>query len=108
MNGYIKNNKLPSNVTSKTVENNIRTIFKNRIYLKKIIDVEVLEKEGFPMLNWNIDLDKLEEYKKTYLGKTIYFTNDLNLSGNEIVQTYSYQSQIEKLFKISKNRNSGC
>lgn len=108
LNGYIENNKLPSNVTSKTVANNIVSIFKNRTYLKKIIKVEVLEEDNFPILRWDVDPNNLKEYIQTYLGKTIYFTNDLELSGDEIVQTYSYQFQIEKLFKISKDRKAGC
>ncbi len=108
LNGYVEKNRLPSNVTCRTVENNIVSIFKNRTYLKKILKVKVIEKDNFPALEWDVDPCNLEEYIKTYLGKTIYFTNDLELSGDKIIQTYSYQSQIEKLFKISKDRKTGC
>lgn len=105
---YQDKNQLPSNVTEKTVQNNILKILKRRTYLKKIFDIK-LEIEGkFPLLKWELSDSKLEAYFKKYLGKTVYFSSSMKLTPEKVIQTYNFQSKIEQLFKISKDRRGGC
>ena len=107
--GYITTNRLPQNVTLKSVENNIQAILKNRSCLKKIFKIEVKkEQDKYPVLKWSASKKDITKYCSTYLGKTIYFSNVLEFSSEEIIDTYAYQWQIEKMFKISKNRRGGC
>lgn len=109
LNKYIKNNKLPSGVKESSVENNIKSILKGRVYLKKIIKYQIILKdEKFPIIKWSITKKDVDIYCNTYLGKTVYFTNKLKLSAEEIMKIYSYQIKVEDLFKISKDRDGGC
>ena len=105
---YQEKNQLPSSVTEKTVQNSIQKILKRRTYLKKLFEIK-LEKEGkFPLLKWELPDSKLETYCKKNLGKTIYFSSSMALTPEQVIQTYNYQSKIEQLFKISKDRRGGC
>lgn len=109
LSGYIQANKLPSNVTIKSVGNNVNDIFKNRTSLKTIFNVEIKKvNEKFLTIKWSFSQSKLKKHTETYLGKTIYFSNILNLEPEEIIETYSCSYQIEEIFKVSKNRNHGC
>jgi transposase len=105
---YQGRNQLPSNVTEKTVQNNILKILKRRTYLKKLFDLK-LEIDGkFPLLKWELSDSNLEAYFKKYLGKTVYFSSSMELTPAQVIQTYNFQSKIEQLFKISKDRRGGC
>lgn len=109
LNGYIKNNKLPGNVSLNSVANNISDIFKNRRGLKKLFNVEISTKNNkFPIIKWTLEKRTLKKYCRTNFGKTIYFSNLMKMSSEEIIETYSYSHQVEEAFKISKNRNHGC
>jgi transposase len=106
--GYQSSQKLPANVNIETVKNLCQKAFQRRSYLKSLIKFEVNEIDGFPELTWEINQDDIEKYAEIHFGKTIYFSNNEHLSAKEIIETYSYQHRIEKLFKISKNRRGGC
>jgi len=82
---------------------------KSRHHLKSIFDIEIkIIDKKFPILQWKLNQEKLTNYCDTYLGKTIYFTNLNDISAKEIIETYAFQNEIEQVFKISKNRNTGC
>jgi len=90
LNGYITQKILPSNVTEQSVQNNIAKILKGRTYLKEIIDYKIKRKGKYPIIKWDINENNLTKYCDTYLGKTIYFTNRLNLS--DLLYSYPYVS----------------
>jgi len=105
---YIDDKKLPNNVTCRSVENAVSKIFGGKCHLKFFISCEVNNQDNYPLLSWTIDESKRNSYIEMYLGKTIYFTNREDLTAKQVLEIYSFQYQIEHLFKISKNRRSGC
>jgi transposase len=58
-------------------------------------------------LQWNWDKKKKTELKHRYLGKTILYTDRMDLSEQRIVSAYRSQWKLEQLFRITKSKRPG-
>jgi len=97
--GIIRKGKKP---TVESVEKNINLIL-TADYMKKIFDFEIAKNNGLITLSFGINIDKFENIKNTYLGKTILFTDQHNWSNEKIVGAYRSQYHVEECFRQMKN-----
>ena len=58
-------------------------------------------------LQWKWDSQKKIALKHCHYGKTILYTDRMDLSDDRIVMAYRSQSKLEQVFRISKSRRPG-
>lgn len=97
--GQIKGGRPP---TVASVEKQAVDILKGQ-YVKEIVQVNVIEKDGLPELNYHVDQEILNRIFSEKLGKTILFTDNHEWSTEEIVLAYRGQAGVEDCFKTMKN-----
>ncbi len=72
-------------------------------HMKKLLQVEVFEKAGFPVLKYRFDNRAWERLQRTLLGKTILFTDNDDWTDAEIVRAYRGQHVVEDAFRCMKD-----
>ena len=72
-------------------------------HMKKIIRVEIQEKDGCPLLTFNTDHQTLQSIADRIMGKTILVTDQSDWRVEEIIRAYRGLSKIEDAFKDMKN-----
>lgn len=72
-------------------------------HMKAIIQAEVYEQDGCPVLAFRTDHQALQSIADRILGKTILFTDQDDWSTEEIIYAYRGLSKIEDAFKDMKN-----
>jgi transposase len=65
------------------------------------------DNEQVVRLEWKWDSQKKIALKHCHYGKTILYTDRLDLSDERIVAAYRSQSKLEQVFRISKSRRPG-
>ncbi|MDR3253770.1 MAG: IS1634 family transposase [Endomicrobium sp.] len=88
--------------TIESVKKNVNSIL-SADYMKKIFDFEIGESNGFITLSFDINIEKFENIKSVFLGKTILFKDQHNWSNEKIVGAYRSQYHVEECFRQMKN-----
>jgi len=76
--------------------------------MKALFDVEVIERDGLPMLKYRFNRHAWERLQKTLLGKNILFTDNDDWTDAEIVHGYRSQHHVETAFRTMKNPRHIC
>ena len=97
--GQIKGGRPP---TVASVKKQATEILKGQ-YVKDIVQINVIERDGLPELSYRVDQEILNRIFSENLGKTILFTDNHEWSTEEIVLAYRGQARIEDCFKTMKN-----
>ncbi len=97
--GEAKRGKRP---TVSGVKKKVKDILKGQ-YMKEVIKVEVVERDGLPWLSYRVDHKALEEIFRRRLGKSILFTDNDTWTNEEIILAYRGQFMVEDAFKAMKN-----
>jgi transposase len=90
------------NPTIECVSKQAKEILKGQ-YVKDVVKFQVIEKNGYPELNYQLDHDALQKIFNERLGKTILFTDNHSWTDEEIILAYRGQAGIENCFKTMKN-----
>ncbi|NQS99086.1 MAG: IS1634 family transposase [candidate division Zixibacteria bacterium] len=88
--------------TIQSVSKQVAEILKPQ-HMKKIVKVDIQEKNGLPVLNFHTDHDMRKSIEDRLLGKTILFTDHSDWATEEIIRAYRGLSKIEDAFKDMKN-----
>ena len=88
--------------TVQSVSKKVAEILKPQ-HMKKIVKVDIREKNGLPVLNFHTDHDMRKSIEDRLLGKTILFTDQSDWATEEIIRAYRGLSKIEDAFKDMKN-----
>lgn len=97
--GETKGGKHP---TIESVSKQVKEILKGQ-YVKDVVAFQVIEKNGYPELNYQLDHDVLQKIFKELLVKTILFMDNHSWTDEEIILACRGQSGIENCFKTMKN-----
>jgi transposase len=93
--------------TQKAVTKEIEKILKHD-RLKDFFEYNLTTEDGkVAQLQWNWDKKKKTELKHRYLGKTILYTDRMDLCEQRIVTAYRSQWKLEQLFRITKSKRPG-
>ncbi len=84
--------------TVASVKKNVAKILSAQ-HMKKLLQVEVDEENGLPLLRYRTDPEALQNLAQTRLGKTILITDQDDWSSEQIVTTMRGQSLIEDVFR---------
>lgn len=99
-NGTVTKGKKP---TVASVETKVKKIL-SADYMQDVFDIDVKKDEnGFVLLDFYFNLEKLELIKEQRLGKTLLFTDNHDWSMDKIIATYRSLYHIENTFKQMKN-----
>lgn len=88
--------------TQASVEKQIKTVLATE-FMKDIFGYELSTYNAIPFFSYNLDVSKLDNIKKTVLGKTVLFTNRHDWSNEEITTAYRSAWRIEHAFKQMKD-----
>jgi transposase len=77
-------------------------------HMKDLFDVEVIERDGLPMLKYRFNRREWEHLQKTLLGKNILFTDNDDWTDAEIVHGYRSQHHVETAFRTMKDPRHIC
>ena len=72
-------------------------------HLRTLVETEIREENGRPLLKFSIRAGALDELASTRLGKTILFTSRDEWTDEEIVLGYRGQYQVEDAFRTMKD-----
>jgi transposase len=93
--------------TEKSVKTEIKNILRHDC-LKDLAHVNLTTEKGKVVsLQWNWDQKKKVAIKHQNYGKTLLYTNRLDISDARIVNAYRSQAKLEQVFRISKSRRPG-
>lgn len=82
----------------------IRNIFANKDYMSKIIEFDIIEKDGrIADIKYKINEDEKIRIKETYLGKRALYTNRDEWTNEEIEAAYSAAWHVEHGFRQMKD-----
>lgn len=88
--------------TVESVTKNIKTILSTE-YMGDIFDIEIFETKGTPEISYKVNYIKLKHVQKTWLGKTVLFTDRHDWSNEKIVSSYRSAWHVEYAFRQMKN-----
>lgn len=98
--GIIKKGKKP---TIQSVQKNTQKILGIE-YMQDVFTTNISEdKEGFVVLDFNLDSNNLEYVTERYLGKTLLFTDNHDWSTAKIISAYRSMHHIENTFRQMKD-----
>jgi len=101
--GLIKKGRKP---TLAGVKNKVAEILQ-RQYMKRLITVEIEEKNQTPVISYKMDAQEFAILCDTYLGKKIIFTDNHHWKTEDIIDAYHNQYVVEDAFKETKDRHFG-
>jgi transposase len=98
-------------LTKKRTEKSVRREIENLLRhdrLKQFFSYTLTMDNGkVTRLQWNWDSQKKIALKHCHYGKTILYTDRLDLGDDRIISAYRSQSKLEQVFRISKSRQPG-
>ncbi|MDR4506067.1 MAG: IS1634 family transposase [Candidatus Scalindua sp.] len=98
----LKRGELPK-ATLSSVKKKVSDIVSPQ-HLKKIISTDTTLKDNRPILTYFLNRDALQELIDCHFGRTLLFTNRHGWSNAEIILGYHGQSEVERYFQDSKDR----
>ena len=72
-------------------------------FMSSIFKVEVVKKQGLPVINYSVDHGALQDLTEHRLGKTILVTDHLTWNAAQVIEAYRNLFRIEQTFKNMKN-----
>lgn len=90
--------------TLDSVKKQVKTIVSTK-YIKELINVDIIEHNGLPFINYETNFSRLDDLIKNELGRTMLITTRHEWSDEEIVLSYRGLNNIESTFKHMKNRD---
>lgn len=93
--------------TEKPVRNEIEKLLRHDKLKQFFLYTLTLDNGRVVRLQWKWDSQKKIALKHCHYGKTILYTDRLDLSDDRIVAAYRSQSKLEQVFRISKSRRPG-
>ena len=97
----IKNEKSKISKKSSDIQNKVKNIIKDGDFAD-IINIKYIGKRIIKDIQYTIDEEVMKAILKDF-GKKLMITNKFDWSTEEIIQTYLEQSNIEDIFKDTKN-----
>ena len=98
--GEIRKGQKP---TTDSVTAAVSRILCSREYMKDVFDYEVLEKDSFVYLTFSFSESKLEELRRSQLGKTALFTDRDEMTDYQVISAYRSAWHVESSFKQMKD-----
>jgi len=93
--------------TPKPVKTEIKNLLRHD-YLKDFCQYNLTTEDGKVVsLQWKWDQKKKVAIKHFHYGKTVIYTNRLDISDARIVNAYRSQAKLEQVFRVSKSRRPG-
>lgn len=93
--------------TKELVEKEVKIIV-NKQFIRDIVDFKIRKAGSKFTLTYSINDNKLNELKKTVLGKRILITNRHDWTDQEIILAYQGQGDVEAVFRQIKNPFHCC
>ena len=85
-----------------SIEQKIEKIL-NRNYMNDVFEVKIIGDSTAESISWNIDSQRKSDIVNRIFGKKLLITDRSDWSTHEILETYSDQYIVEKLFRDTKN-----
>ena len=88
--------------TVKGIQSEVKKILAPQ-FMSSIFNVEVLQQQNLPVVNYSVEHDVLQNLTEKRLGKTILITDHLDWPAAYVIESYRNLSRIEQTFRNMKN-----
>ena len=89
-------------INAKSLKSEVKRILAPQ-FMNNIFKAEIREDQGFPVFNYSVDHEALQNLTEHRLGKTILITDHLDWSPARVIEAYRNLSGVEQSFKHMKN-----